>query len=51
MSGKSKYERAVFLDPRAALLLLVFVTVVVFSQNSLYVELALVAALLGLFFC
>ncbi|MEA4847285.1 MAG: energy-coupling factor transporter transmembrane component T [Clostridiaceae bacterium] len=41
----------VFLDPRAALLLLVFVTVVVFSQNSLYVELTLVTALLGLFFC
>jgi energy-coupling factor transport system permease protein len=51
MAEKSKYERAVFLDPRTALLLLVFSTVVVFSQSSLYVELTLVAAILCLFFC
>jgi energy-coupling factor transport system permease protein len=51
MAEKSKYERAVFLDPRATLLLLVFVTVVVFSQTSLYLELALVTAIFVLFFC
>ena len=32
-------------------MLLVFVTVVVFVQNSLYMEVALVTALLSLFFC
>jgi len=49
MAGKSKYERAVFLDPRTALLLLVFITIVVFTQNSLYIELALIVALFALF--
>lgn len=51
MAGESKVEQAIFLDPRAALLLLVCVAIAVFSQQSLYVEFALVAALLGLFFC
>jgi energy-coupling factor transport system permease protein len=51
MAEKSKYERTVFLDPRTALLLLVFVTVVVFSRKSIYVEFALVTAILVLFFC
>jgi energy-coupling factor transport system permease protein len=39
------------LDPRTALLLLLFVTIVVFSHGSPYVEFALIAALLCLFFC
>jgi energy-coupling factor transport system permease protein len=51
MAAKSKVDQAVFLDPRAALLLLVFVTVVVFTQQSFYLELALVTALVGLFLC
>jgi energy-coupling factor transport system permease protein len=51
MEGKSKSEQAVFLDPRTALLILVLITVVVFTQRSLYVELALVTALFGLFIC
>lgn len=51
MGKQNKSEQAVFLDPRTALLLLVLVTVVVFSWRSLYVELALVAALLMLFLC
>ncbi|HWQ80284.1 MAG TPA: energy-coupling factor transporter transmembrane component T [Anaerovoracaceae bacterium] len=49
MAGKSKVERAVFLDPRTALLLLVFITIVVFTQNSLYIEFTLIAALFALF--
>lgn len=49
MAGKSKYEQTVFLDPRTALLLLIFITIVVFTQNSLYIELALIAALFALF--
>ncbi len=48
MVRKSKYENTV-LDPRAALMLLFLVTVVVFAQQSLYLELALVAALISLF--
>lgn len=51
MARKSKYEGATCLDPRAALLLLLLVTVVVFAQQSLYLELALVAVLVGLFLC
>ena len=51
MEGKNKSEPAVFLDPRTALLLLLFVTVAVFSQHSLYVEFSLVAALFILFLC
>lgn len=46
-----KNEKTIYLDPRIVLLLLVFVTVVVFSQHSLYIELVLVTALLGLFLC
>lgn len=49
MAGKSKYERSVFLDPRTALLLLVFITIAVFTQNSIYTEFALIAALFALF--
>lgn len=51
MARKSKYERTAFMDPRTALLLLLLVTVFVFAQQSLYLELALVAGLGGLFFC
>ncbi len=51
MPGKKRAEQTSFLDPRTALLLLFFVTVVVFSQNSIYMEIALVTALLGLFLC
>ena len=51
MARKNEHARTVFLDPRAALLLLVLVTVFVFAQKSLLLELALVAMLLGLFFC
>jgi energy-coupling factor transport system permease protein len=51
MPGKNKAEPIPFLDPRTALLLLVFVTFVVFSQNSICMEIALVAALLSLFCC
>ncbi len=46
-----KDEKTIYLDPRTVLLLLVFVTVVVFSRHSLYIELVLVTALLGLFLC
>lgn len=51
MARQGKSEQTVFLDPRTALLLLVFVTAVVFSPRSFYVELALIAALLALFLC
>ena len=43
--------QTVFLDLRTALLLLGFVTIAVFTQRSLPVELSMVAALLGLFLC
>lgn len=51
MAGTGKAGKTICLDPRTVLLLLVFVTVVVFSQHSFYVELALFASLLGLFLC
>ncbi|SHN74814.1 energy-coupling factor transporter transmembrane component T [Desulfitobacterium chlororespirans] len=51
MGGKVKAGEAVCLDPRTVLLLLVFVTAVVFSHSSLQVELILIGVLLGLFLC
>jgi energy-coupling factor transport system permease protein len=49
LAGSSKAESTTCFDPRTLLLLLMLVNVVVFSQNSFNVELALLASLVGLF--
>lgn len=49
MRGTGNFQKTIYFDPRTLLLLLFLVTIAVFSQRSLYVEFALLFALLGLF--
>jgi energy-coupling factor transport system permease protein len=49
MAGNGKAENTTCFDPRTLLLLLILVNVVVFLQNSFYVELTLLVLLMGLF--
>lgn len=51
MAEKGEREKTIYLDPRTVLLLLVFVTVAVFSQQSVHAEVSLVLALFFLFIC